>query len=278
MVRKIAISVQECLQMKPVSFGDCFGWLHASDSVPPRDTAVLFCQGLIKDAMTAYVSARRLADLLAAEGLPTLRFDYPGTGDSCDPEFDREGGHWAAWLRSIDQAANWLRATTGAQRIVLCGFRIGGTLAALAAAHRSDVAGLVLIGPVVEGRGYIRQLGLEAQLLHGRPPAKDEDLQLHELTLPPATLADIAAVDLRRVALPAGVKMAVFARTESRVLAACIQGWQASGIDVSRPAWAGLEPMFADRLIDEAPLAEFGNVLRWLQDAVPVQVIGHAAE
>ena len=257
--------------MKPVSFGGCFGWLHASDAVPQRDTAVLFCQGLMKDAMTAYVSARRLADLLAAQGLPTLRFDYPGTGDSCDPDFDRDGGHWAAWLRSIDQAADWLRATTGARRVVLCGFRIGATLAALAAARRSDVAGLVLIDPVVEGRGYVRQLGLEAQLLYGRAPAKDEDLQLHELKLPPATVADIAAVDLRRLTLPAGVKMAVFARTESRLLAACVQAWQASGIDVSRPTWAGLEPMFADKLIDEAPLAEFDNVLRWLLEAVPVQ-------
>src|SRR5471032_1951285 len=209
MVRKIAISVQECLQMKPVSFGDCFGWLHASDSVPQCDTAVLFCKGLLKDALTAYVSARRLADLLAAEGLSTLRFDYPGTGDSCDPEFGRDGGHWAAWLHSIDQAANWLRATTGARRVVLCGFRVGATLAALAAARRSDVAGLVLIEPVVEGRAYVRQLGLEAQLLHGRAPAKDEDLQLHELTLPPATVADIAVVDLRRLTQPTGVKVAV---------------------------------------------------------------------
>ncbi len=162
----------------------------------------------MKDAMTAYVSVRRLGDLLAAQGFPTLRFDYPGTGDSCDPEF--EGGHWAVWQRSIDQAADWLRATTGARRIVLCGFRIGATLAALAAARRGDVAGLVLIEPVLEGRSYVRQLALEAELLHGWPPAKDEVLQLHELQLPPASVADIAAVDLRQLALPAGLKVAVF--------------------------------------------------------------------
>src|SRR5471032_3025195 len=106
MMRKTAIGVQESLQMKPVSFGGCFGWLHASDAVPQRDAAVLFCHGLMKDGMTAYVSVRRLADLLATRGLPTLRFDYPGTGDSCDPDVDREGGHWTMWQRSIEQAAD----------------------------------------------------------------------------------------------------------------------------------------------------------------------------
>lgn len=259
--------------MKPVSVGGCFGWLHTSDLVPRRDTAVLFCQGLLKDAMTAYVSARRLADLLADQGLPTLRFDYPGTGDSCDPDFSQHGGHWAAWQHSIDQAADWLRATTGARRIVLCGFRIGATLAALAAARRADVAGLLLIEPVLEGRSYVRQLGFEAQLLYGQPRAKDEDLQLHELRLPPATLAEIAAVDLRRLVLPAGKKVAVFARTGSKPLVDCVQGWQARGVDVSRPAWMGLDPMFADKLIDEAPLADFGTVLGWVQDTIPAQPV-----
>jgi hypothetical protein len=83
-------------------------------------------------------------------------------------------------------------------------------------------------------------------------------------------MAEIAAVDLRRLALPSGLKMAVFTRNEARSLTECVQAWRASGVDVARPAWDGLNPMFADRLIDEAPIAEFSGVLRWLQEAIPV--------
>ena len=219
--------------------------------------------------MTPYVSLRKLADLIAQHGMPTLRFDYPGTGDSSDPAFAEEEGHWLLWQRSIDAAMNWLRSATGARRVVLCGVRLGGALAVLAATRRDDVAGLILIEPVLEGRSYVRQISLESELLYGKSRAPNEDLLLHELRLSPSTLESISAVSLRRIALPAGLKLALFTRTKSRHLAECAEAWLECGVELSQPSSKGLEAMFNGKVIEEAPLADFGSVLQWLDEAFP---------
>ena len=83
----------------PVAFDGCFGWLHTPPDGLARDTAVLLCPGILKDAMLAHCSWRLLADRLAEAGYTTLRFDYPGTGDSCDEQFvggiqGRRNGLW----------------------------------------------------------------------------------------------------------------------------------------------------------------------------------------
>ena len=70
--------------MFPVSVDDCFGWVHAPAGGAGTDTAVVVCQGLMRDGLLAHCSFRLLGDELAAAGTPMLRFDYPGTGDSLD--------------------------------------------------------------------------------------------------------------------------------------------------------------------------------------------------
>jgi hypothetical protein len=64
----------------PVTFAGCFGWLHPA----PGRRGVVLCNAWGQEALCAHRSWRLLAMDLAAAGLPTLRFDYPGTGDSLD--------------------------------------------------------------------------------------------------------------------------------------------------------------------------------------------------
>ncbi len=101
-------------RMDAVCFAGCFGWLHTAAAM--NSVAVVLCAGIKTDAMTGHRSFRLLAAALAAAGFPTLRFDYPGTGDSLDPPADAQ--HWGLWQRSIHQAADWLRRQTGATRLV----------------------------------------------------------------------------------------------------------------------------------------------------------------
>lgn len=251
--------------MKPVTFNGCFGWLHMSASAQGADTAIIICQSLLKDAMAAYVSIRTLADATAALGMPTLRFDYPGCGDSLEPTAEANNDFWPIWQHSIGDAIDWVRRTTGVRQVVLCGLQIGAALASVVAARRTDIAGLVLIDPMIDGRTYVRAMTFESELLYGKTRAPNEDLLLHELRLSPKTLGDISASDLRRVALPAGMKVALFTRGESRALAELTQVWRDAGVTVSHPQWAGLDTLFASKLIEEAPIADFGNVLGWLR-------------
>ncbi|MDP1753107.1 MAG: alpha/beta hydrolase [Reyranella sp.] len=256
--------------MTPVIFDGCFGWLHAPREGAVGDVAVLICPSLMEDAVVAHCSLRSLADGLATAGHWALRFDYPGTGDSCDGNIAGNGGHWTAWQHSVDAAASWLRATTGAERLVVCGLRIGATLAALATARRNDIAGLVLFEPVLDGHSYVRQLRLDAEMLNGQRPAKDEGLDIREFRFSAKTLEQIAGVDLRQLQLPAGSKVAVFARSDARRLDECLRVWTGAGANVASLGWEGLGPLVHQNLIEEDSLADFRAVLRWLEQAVPV--------
>ena len=258
--------------MTPVTFNGCFGWLHVPREGAVGNIAVLICPSLMEDAVVAHASLRLLGDGLAAAGYWALRFDYPGTGDSCDGDIEGNGGHWTAWLQSVDAAATWLRTTTGAERLVVCGLRIGATLAALAAARRDDIAGFVLFEPVLGGHSYVRQLRLDAEMLNGPRPARDDGLEIREFRFSARTLEQIAAVDLRQLRLPATSKVAIFARSDARRLDECVRAWTGAGAEVACLGWEGLAPLVHQSLIEEDPLADFTGVFRWLEQAAPSRV------
>lgn len=258
--------------MTPVSFNDCFGWLHApAPGAASGDVGVVVCQGLMRDGLLAHCSFRLLGDELAASGMPMLRFDYPGTGDSLDAAVAAEGSHWDAWLKSIDQAAEWLKATTGVKRLVFCGLRAGAMLATVAAGKRSDVAGLLLFQPVVSGRTYVREMILEADLQSGKTSARGEDLDIREFVFSAATLEQISAVDLRKVVLPAGLKAALFVRPDARQIEECVAAWKEKGVEAEHQGWDGLVPLMRHNVIDENALADFAHVHAWLKRAIRVE-------
>src|SRR5262249_55232331 len=155
----------------------------------------------MQDALRSHCSLRLLGDQLAEAGYWALRFDYPGTGDSGqEGDVEPEGGHWQAWQKSIDRAADWLVATTGVNTLVMCGLRAGATLAALAATRRPDVAGLIQFAPIVRGHSYVRQCQVQAELQEGRPLViAEQGLTFCEFHFSPATLDEISRVDLRRI-------------------------------------------------------------------------------
>lgn len=256
--------------MTPVAFNGCFGWLHEPPGGTGCDVAVVISTAFSTDAAIAHCSLVLLANQLAAAGYPALRFDYPGTGDSPDGDLERGEGHWVAWKRSVHDAADWLRAATGARRVVLCGLRIGATLATLAGVERDDVAGLVLFEPVVVGESYVRQLSLEAELLTGRSPGAADGFEHHGLRFSACALGQMASVDLRRV-VPSGMPVALFARATARQAGECAKAWSEAGAAVACPDWKGLDSLVRDNPIDETRLADFDGVFAWLRQAIPVE-------
>jgi alpha-beta hydrolase superfamily lysophospholipase len=170
------------LQTHPFFFGDerrpLFGWLHQSDSAKTGNVGLLICSPLGYDAISSHRTLRHLAEAAAACGIPALRFDYDGSGDSAGQDIDP--ARVDAWLESIRMAAATLREQTGAAEIFLFGIRLGGTLALLAAQRISGVAGAVLVNPVVEGRRYLRELRALAATSAATPtspPSGDQDVQ-----------------------------------------------------------------------------------------------------
>src|SRR5688572_6211085 len=141
-------------ERRPLYFDGLFGWFHAP-AASARDCVAVICAPVGPEYTRAHRTLRHLADRLAADGVPCLRFDYHGTGDSMGDEGEADRlGHWR---QSVAAAAREARRLSGRERLCLIGVRLGATLAALEAeATRADL--LVLWNPVVKGRAYAREL------------------------------------------------------------------------------------------------------------------------
>jgi alpha-beta hydrolase superfamily lysophospholipase len=222
----------------------------------------------MREAAVAYCSMRQLGDDLSAAGYPALRFDYPAAGNSPDSDLNESGHHWTAWLASIEAAIEWLRGQ-GAKHIVLCGLGGGGALATLVAARRRDIAGLLLFEPAVVGRSYIRQMILEADLQRGQSMPRELGLEIRENKFGPRSVEQMGAFDLRKAELPAGMKVAVFARPETRLVDECVRLWTARGVEVSRHGFDGLQVLLHYDTLAEQDLGDFSRAIAWLRHAVP---------
>src|SRR5689334_7874044 len=66
--------------MNPVELEGCLGWIHPGK----RARGAVLCGALDYEGLCTYRAWWSLAGRIAAAGCPTLRFDYPGSGDSLD--------------------------------------------------------------------------------------------------------------------------------------------------------------------------------------------------
>lgn len=135
--------------------GWCSGWYHAP-TVPWHDLAVVLCAPIGFEAVSSYPTQVQLGSALADAGLPVLRFDYQGTGDSAGSGADPD--RVEAWLQSIEAAVAQARALSGATQVALFGIRLGATLAVETARRLGGVDSLLLWAPCPAGKAFVREL------------------------------------------------------------------------------------------------------------------------
>jgi len=128
---------------------------HPSEGTESRDIGVLICYPLWEEHVRSHRTFVSLGFMLGGIGLPTMRFDYFGTGDSMGSDVDATP---RIWLDNVEQAANCLRKRTGIRRLCLVGQRLGATLAAIAQSRISWLDSLVLWEPVSDGPTYLDEL------------------------------------------------------------------------------------------------------------------------
>ena len=149
------------VQPQPVAVAGCLGWLHLPPPGQLRGRGVVICAPWGHEALCAYRGLYDLAQRCAANGLPTLRLDYPGTGDSPG---DDAPGRFDASRDAIVAATAWLQTEARVAEVALCGFRLGCMLAAEAAASLGGrIAAVALLSPPVSGRALARQITLAAR-------------------------------------------------------------------------------------------------------------------
>ena len=133
-----------------------FAWLHRPADARGPDMGLVICKPFGYEATCAHRSMRVFAATAAALGIPVLRFDYLGTGDSADGDPGSE--QIGTWLEDVAAAVSELRRRTGVKRVCLLGLRLGALLATAAAQRAALADALILIAPVLDGRRYLREL------------------------------------------------------------------------------------------------------------------------
>lgn len=150
--------------MIPIYFGPSerplFGVYHPPEGGQASSHGVLLCYPLGAEYQHSHRLFRHLSMLLSKAGLPVLRFDYVGTGDSAGETGE---GTLDEWRDNIKTAASELRDLAAVAQVSAVGLRLGAALAASVDGPDGDFDGLVLWDPVVSGRAYLSSV----RAMHG---------------------------------------------------------------------------------------------------------------
>ncbi|MBN9053157.1 MAG: alpha/beta hydrolase [Rhizobiales bacterium] len=249
---------------RPVTFAGTVGLYTPADArVQASDTAVLFVGSWGFEELCARKFWRLLAEDLGRQGIASLRFDFPGTGDALDPE-DCSAG-LDIWLQSIASAAAALRDLSGGRRLLLVGHGIGAALAWRAAEMIDDVAGIAMAAPATSGRRWVREfMALSRIADHGaiKHATSPGGPAMGEQTIPDAILAGIRALDISRTDKPAAPEVLVLS-PEGRADAAFLDHLGSLGVQVRTAPFEGYDLFVRDVLLSIPPRAAIGRLVDW---------------
>lgn len=148
--------------------------LHRAQG-PAATLGVLFVPPMFHELTRSRRMLAEVASGFAAMGLPTLRFDYFGTGDSGG---SGEQADFTSMCADIDLAARMLRAKTGVEEIALVAWR-GGALPAARWIEEGGVPSVVVLWePILDGGSWMQALRRadaaerrsRSRYLYGVPP------------------------------------------------------------------------------------------------------------
>ena len=255
--------------MRPIYFNDCFGWLHMATG----RRGVVLCNPHGYEEQSVHRIWRGLACRLAAAGLPTLRFDYPGTGDSAGS--DADPARVAVWLDSVRAAIRCLREQTGVEEVALVGLRLGALLAPVVAQDGEDIAAMVLMAPLLSGQAYTRQMKVLARMAAtplGAPPpdiGQENDIEMGGCLLTSETTAALGQINMLALARAPAPRVLLLDRPDVPVGAQLAARWQALGAEVRVEPLVGYRDMIRNAAhLAQAPHQVLAFLTDWLAEGV----------
>jgi pimeloyl-ACP methyl ester carboxylesterase len=230
--------------MQSIAFQGCAGWFYDARST----RGVVICAPLGLEELCGRRTLHLLAQRLAAAGLPTLRFDYRGEGDSTGDALDPDC--LERWRQDARGAIAELRRLTGVEDIALVGMRFGALLAAEIAAEREDVSHLALIAPVGSGKAYIREARILARLIQtdGVPHETEmnSDFGLAGFILSDETSAAIGAMSADALQRRPAAEIMLVEEAGNRAAAKIAAHFEKLGAGVSRIEFPNYDLMMRD--------------------------------
>jgi pimeloyl-ACP methyl ester carboxylesterase len=245
-----------------------FGWLHRP-SEPAAGLGLVICNPFGYEWICAHRSIRHFAEGAAAAGVPALRFDYDGTGDSAGT--DRDAGRVGAWVASARDAIDALRRATGVEKVCVLGVRFGALIGALAAADRDDVSGFIGVAPLTSGKAYLRELrALQMSMGLTAPPAASvtsaDEREAVGFPITSETQAALGAVDLVAQGVRPAGRVLLLDRDDLPATDPWAQRLRALGVAVQQERIAGYTETVLDPHNALVPQAMIDAAIAWTRE------------
>lgn len=224
----------------------------------------MLCAAWAQEEICSHYGLMLLADQLAAAGMPTLRFDYGGTGDSVDIAVTL-----ATLEEDVVRAVNCLRQQSGVDAVALVGLRLGSAIAARAAARIDGVAGVAMLAPVITGQSFLRETRAAASvssLAHLDPVPKadsDKPLNTNGFIWSGAFQRELATLDLTGAVPPAPNVLIATIRSDRRTAPFAV-ALRDRGASVTERAFVDYDAYVRDPTTHEMPIETFAAVEAWL--------------
>ena len=253
----------------PLYFGSkekpLLAWLHITDSEQHSNTGVVICPPLAVEYMNSYRSLRYTADYFALAGIPALRFDYHGTGDSSGIEEDDD--RLKEWLANIHSAIEKLKDLTGCNNLGLFGFRMGATLAALVS-EKTSIDFLILWAALISGKKYIREIKL-LQMTSKFQVDNNALLEAGGMAYWEQTVRDISKVNLKNVT-PRANRTLIIPRDEQTSDNELSDAWTDNGVNIEQQYHLGSTLMLVDAHQTVVPHQSIQSIIQWVKKDIDV--------
>lgn len=265
-MKRIPISI---LSTVSTSADSLFGWLHlpilGSGFPTPQDCVTIICPPFGYEYTHSHRSLRYLADSLARQGLPCIRFDYHGTGDSPGSELDSD--RISRWKDDVISLIEYAKKTTGCSKVCLVGVRLGATLATLAASE-VPVDFLIQWNPVIQGKRYVRELQALAASAYSTQLSDRTENVLESAGFPMSfeTLEHLKRLSLLDIQLKKPTSILVIDRDDMEPSLLLVETLQKKGHEVQSQAMSGYAEMMAEPQYTQVPVKTLALISTWLLD------------
>jgi pimeloyl-ACP methyl ester carboxylesterase len=248
----------------PLYFGPqdgLFGVLNEADGTTGR--GVLICAPLGYENVIYHRQLAILARRIAAKGTPTLRFDWPGCGDSAGDDLDPD--LIPRSLASVQTAVDALRDHAEVEHVDIVGLRIGATLAASIIGRTEHAGSLALWDPFPTGTAYLRNLRAFERLARKSSAwTKDDSYESAAgFRLSRETVAALESLDLLQCDF--GSPRRVFlGHRDGSAATKVAERLAAQGHDVTTAALEGLREVALGWAERPVPVSSFEAIEDWL--------------
>ncbi|MDX7951211.1 alpha/beta hydrolase [Lichenihabitans sp. Uapishka_5] len=248
---------------EPVVFTGFTGTYQAPPVAPRR--AVLMLSPVGYEELCSRTFWTVLSERLAAAGVASLRFDYPGTGNALDAEPD----DLEDWRLAAREAMDALRHRSGLSRIDVLGQSLGASLAALWGMRLGPVDALVLLEPAVSGRAYLRGLkawgtAVAAASGLGSDAADAARYTVAGLTVPQTLLATMVKLDLGTLQEAPCRRALVLAQPGSPARKSLTARLEDLGVSVDTGDYPGYPALLTDPTLAKVPDDTIARVVTWM--------------